>query len=401
MSGPTSGLGAGTAIRCREDGTIVEVVHDGLRLVPVSAVDAHFSDFLDPDSAAKGRNFLAAMQQQKVVTDWELNAVSAGQLVSCRFAGIREGDGMLVVIARTSDEMTVLIQDLARMGNEQATALRTAIKENSDLRAQLRQDSDLFNQISQLNNELVNLQRQLAKQNTELARLNELKNRFLGIAAHDLRNPLGNILLLVDFIRDEGERRLTDDQRKYLEQIASLGGFMLNLVDDLLDVSAIETGKLELQLEEQDLVAIIERNVTLSRMPAHKKRIAIRLDKQVDSAPIYLDRSKIEQVISNLLSNAIKYSKPETEITVRISRTNAYILTEVVDQGQGIAKEELETLFRPFQRTSTRSTGGEKSVGLGLYIVKRIVEAHQGKIWVESAPGRGSAFRFSLPEQTA
>lgn len=388
----------GTFIRCSTEGEIREVFHDGLGLIKTSTPATALSQVVDEESRSKLNRFFHQTCEQKALFDWEMNAEVDGGLLSVRFAGVCAGNDVLVIAALSDQGLSQLVEEIAKINSEQSNIVRAALKEIALLRSESGVDSKLFDEITHLNNELVNLQRQLSKKNAELAQLNELKNRFLGIAAHDLRNPLGNLLILVDFIREEKER-LSDEQREYVQQIESLSSFMLDMVEDLLDVSSIETGRIELLMERQDLVAIVERNVSLNRMLAEKKEIAIHLDRQIPAASLYLDQGKIEQVINNLLTNAIKYSVPQTEITVRMLESDGEVITEVIDQGQGIAADELELLFRPFQKTSTRSTSGEKSVGLGLYIVKRIVEAHNGRIWAESEPGEGSVFRFSLPVQ--
>jgi signal transduction histidine kinase len=113
--------------------------------------------------------------------------------------------------------------------------------------------------------------------------------------------------------------------------------------------------------------------------------------------PIGFDQNKIEQVLNNLISNAIKYSHPHTTITIEVLKEKAFVVTNVIDQGQGIPQDELPHVFKAFQKTSTKPTAGEKSTGLGLAIVKKIVEGHQGEIGVESEVGKGSTFFFKLP----
>jgi len=134
----------------------------------------------------------------------------------------------------------------------------------------------------------------------------------------------------------------------------------------------------------------------LNRVLAAKKQIEIEL--MDEPLPLLLlDASKIEQVLNNLLSNAIKFSPPRTTIRVRVARADDQILLAVQDQGPGIPPNELDKLFKPFQRTSVKSTAGEKGTGLGLSIVKKIVEGHHGKIWVESQVGQGTTFFVALP----
>jgi len=171
---------------------------------------------------------------------------------------------------------------------------------------------------------------------------------------------------------------------------------MLRLLNDLLDISQIEAGKLDLHLEDVDLRALVQENVHLNRIIAGKKNIKIELVCP-DAVPLRADPSKLEQVLSNLISNAIKYSFPDTTVTVTLEPVGNEVAIRVRDQGQGIPAAELHKLFEEFQKTSVKSTAGEKSTGLGLAIVKKIVEGHGGRISVLSEVGHGSTFQVSLP----
>lgn len=172
---------------------------------------------------------------------------------------------------------------------------------------------------------------------------------------------------------------------------------MLNLITDLLYISKIEAGKLQLELKETDLLALLERNVELNRLMAGRKQIDILFTRREDLPALVVDAPKIEQVLNNLISNGIKFSHPGTTVEVLALRRDQEVVVSVRDEGQGIPADEIDRLFIPFENLSVKSTGGEQSTGLGLAIVKRIVEGHAGRIWVESEMGVGSTFSFSLP----
>jgi signal transduction histidine kinase len=227
-----------------------------------------------------------------------------------------------------------------------------------------------------------------------LRSLNEQKNKFLGMAAHDLRNPIGGILGYSEMLLED---ELADEQRTVVSKIESSSKFMLRLLNDLLDISQIESGKLELNLELCDVAGLVRQNIELNRIIAAKKQIGIELDLAPDLPVITADPAKFEQVLSNLVSNAIKYSFPGTQARVSLARHEDGVKVSVRDQGQGIPAEELSKVFQEFEKTSVKSTAGEKSTGLGLAIVKRIVEGHGGAIGVESTVGEGSTFWFTLP----
>ena len=230
----------------------------------------------------------------------------------------------------------------------------------------------------------------------ELFELNQLKNKFLGIAAHDLRNPLASIRGFSELLLDEDMAPLTADQREFVNIIHSLSQDMLNLVNDLLDVSVIESGRLELKLQPGSLKALIEERIRINSILAESKQMRIR--QALEGIPAVLfDSNRMAQVLDNLISNAIKYSPSGSQIFVLLAREERQAVVSVRDQGPGIAAEEQQRLFGEFQRLSSKPTGGEKSTGLGLAIVKKIVEAHSGSIKVQSHPGAGSTFTVLLP----
>jgi len=236
---------------------------------------------------------------------------------------------------------------------------------------------------------------QLETQKLHLEELNHLKNRFLGIAAHDLRSPISAIQMYAAHFIDSPA--LPEKVRFILERTYKLCEFMMKLLDELLDISMIESGQLVLEAVPASYPEFVRQNVELHQLMANKKHIAIQLFCQPEVGLVTFDRGKIEQVLNNLISNAIKYSPPDTVITVRIGLAEGAVVTRVEDQGPGIPREEQANVFREFRRTSVKTTGGEKSTGLGLAIAKKIVEVHGGRIGLESAPGEGSTFYFSLP----
>lgn len=229
-----------------------------------------------------------------------------------------------------------------------------------------------------------------------LIELNELKNRFLGIAAHDLRNPLTSIRGFSDLLLGEVVGTLNEEQREFMTLIREVSQDMLNLLNDLLDVSNIESGKLVLSPEMASLKGLCEERIHLNEVIAAEKGIQYHRDLQ-DIPELRFDRTRIGQVVDNLLSNATKFSPKGSQVAIALTQDGDSVIFSVSDQGPGVPVEEQNRLFGEFQKGTARPTGGEKSTGLGLAIAKRIVETHGGKIWVESDPPKGATFRFSLP----
>lgn len=230
---------------------------------------------------------------------------------------------------------------------------------------------------------------------SELKRLDELKNRLLGMAAHDLRNPLTSIRGFSEILLDEGLDEAT--RKEFLGIIFSVSEEMLNLLNDLLDISQIQSGKFTLRKTTGELADAAKRRIHLNQVIAAKKDIKIEM--KVESSPVIsFDHDRIGQVLDNFLSNAIKFSPKGSTITVTLKADGMWSMVEVADEGPGIPDEERSRLFGEFQRLSNMPTGGEKSTGLGLAIASKIVKAHGGNVGVISGNDRkGSVFFFALP----
>jgi signal transduction histidine kinase len=254
-------------------------------------------------------------------------------------------------------------------------------------------------ELVELNNELSNLTRELHKKNAELERLNLLKNQFLGYAAHDLRKPIGAIMSYSDFLLSEISADLNDEHRRFLETISSSSGFMKAMVDEFLDIARIESGQLVLDLVPIDFREVIEKSLALNEILARKRGVALSLVCDPNIPRLLVDGAKIEQVLNNLISNAIEHSDPGTIVEIEVSYNGQAVTVLVKDQGPGLTQEDIQKLFRPFARAARRKPSGAKSTGLGLVIARKIIEAHLGKIWVESEIGKGATFGFSIPEE--
>lgn len=231
----------------------------------------------------------------------------------------------------------------------------------------------------------------------QLSRANADKNKFLGMAAHDLRNPLASIRGLAEFLSDGTVGALTPDQRELVNLIHQASQSMVTLVNDLLDVATIESGELRLQPAPASLADLIEKSVTLNALESARKHTQIVCTERPAAPPITVDAEKIRQVIDNLLSNAVKYSPPASTIRVSLAlKDDGTQVISVRDQGPGIPENERDRLFKDFGRLSAVPTGGEKSTGLGLAICRKIVEAHHGAIVAENHPAGGCEFRVLL-----
>ena len=239
----------------------------------------------------------------------------------------------------------------------------------------------------------------LVDTNKKLEKLNIEKNRLIGMAAHDLRNPIGNIFGFSELLLTGYSDKADPNALEIISYIRSISSNTLEMLEKLLDISKIESGTVLLNLKQQDYVDFIKKYVSLNQMLATKKNLKIIFKPQKKEIYFSFDEHYLSEVINNLLTNAIKFSDPDSEIIVRITENKKIVRTEVTDKGRGIPAEEQKKLFQYFQKTSVKPTGGEKSTGLGLAIAKKIVKEHKGIIGVESEPEKGSTFYFELPKE--
>jgi len=252
-------------------------------------------------------------------------------------------------------------------------------------------------QLVQLSNEVGNLNREIQQRNAELRRLNELKNQFLGMAAHDLRKPTGAVMAYSEFLVDEAADALSEEHRGFLQVIQRASGTMRRLIDDFLDVAVIEGGRIELELRPTDLGSVIHAALALIEPAAARHQVSVLVELPDDLPQLPLDAPKMEQVVLNLVGNAVEHCGPGTRVSVR-ARAGAEIMTlEVADDGPGIPAQRLEQLFVLTGTHGARKASGERSLGLGLVIVSKLVQAHGGSVRVHSDPSQGTTFLIELP----
>jgi signal transduction histidine kinase/ligand-binding sensor domain-containing protein len=239
-------------------------------------------------------------------------------------------------------------------------------------------------------NQNISLQKaEIEESNKKLQELNQEKNNIIGIVAHDLKNPLTSALTMANILKNENNN-LTEDQQLCIGIIEKSIVRMNDMISRLLDIKKIEDKIIQLKLEKVNLEKIIQDvNKNLLNEINRKK---IKFSVVGEELYAKVDPDYAGQVFENLLSNAIKFSPPEKNVTVRLLKNNGKARAEIIDEGPGLTDEDKKKVFGKFQRLSAKPTGGEQSTGLGLSIVKKYVEAMQGKVWCESVHGKGANF---------
>ena len=239
-------------------------------------------------------------------------------------------------------------------------------------------------------------EKKIHQQNEKLNELNTLKNKFLGVASHDLRNPLYAVLSYSHLLEDGSLGELNDQQSKILQKIGKSGDYMCSLLDNLLDISKIESGQFSIKKSAQNINSIVKDQVEKNQLLADEKNIQLHFESGA-SPSLRVDESAMIQVMDNLIGNAVKFSPKSSRIDIQTETSGHHFRFSVKDEGPGISREDQKLAFGEFQTLGSKPTGGEKSTGLGLSISKKLIELHGGKVGVLSQEGQGSTFYFELP----
>lgn len=239
---------------------------------------------------------------------------------------------------------------------------------------------------------IITAEKRLREEQQQVA---ELKAQLASIASHELRTPLTAIRGYAGLLLESDPPLEPELQRECLETISGEAERLGHLVEEILDLSQIEAGQLPIYRQLVSVEALCQRALSSVQHPGLQHQLKLHLPSGLPR--VLADPNRIQQVLTNLLSNAIKYSPPGSVVAVEAAAANGHVEIRVADQGEGISPDEMKPLFQPFYRTPAARASGSAGTGLGLYISRRIVEAHGGHIWAESEVGKGSVFHLTLP----
>ena len=297
------------------------------------------------------------------------------------------------------------LQEQKRQLSEQAEKIQKANEEITEKNQELEQQKEAImdqadylheanETITSMHEEVQKQKNEILRKNKELISLNNEKNNLISIVAHDLKSPLNQIKGLVSLIKITA-KDLDDETARYVETIEKSTTRLNELIAKILDVEAIEAKKLNINTQKTDLSQLLKQCIQRFEITAKNKSIQINT-KIKDDLFASVDPAFTNQVYENLISNAIKFSPKYTSIDIELQDKDGHALLEVKDNGPGLSETDMKKLFGKYQKLSAKPTGDETSTGLGLSIVKKYVDAMQGKIWCESEQGKGASFFVSF-----
>lgn len=234
--------------------------------------------------------------------------------------------------------------------------------------------------------------------NEELKKSAKIKDDFIATMSHELRTPLNSIISLSDLLLDDGYGEvLSENQRNHLEVIERSGQHLLEIINDILDISKVTSGKMELHYEEINFDDVMHAILEMVKTLADKKQVEVSYQNAMNVDRILVDQQRFKQVMINLLTNAIKFTDEHKSVGVNCSNTTSNIKIEVWDEGIGMSQEGIKKLFKPFVQLDSEHTRSQQGTGLGLSLVKNMIELHSGSVSVQSEEGKGSVFTIVLP----
>jgi len=298
--------------------------------------------------------------------------------------------------AVVNDCIVVPMYQRRRYEDELLHAKKTAEQATTQLAEANRQLAGTLLQVENAHAALQQTETELVAANARLQQLDRLKDELLAVTSHDLRSPITTIRMATDILLDE-KRAARVDHKRYIQTIAQATKRMLVLSNDLSDLARINTGELQLEITPVLLSEVARAAVRELAVTAAAKAITTSVDVAEDESPVAGDYNRLYQVVSNLLGNAIKFTPEGGHVRIDVQTEPGQVALRVQDTGIGIPAKQLADMFDHFKQLSRPGTAGEQGTGLGLTIVRRLVELHGGQVAVDSEEGRGSTFTIRLP----
>ncbi len=303
-----------------------------------------------------------------------------------------EQQNLFIVLASILIVVLGLVLIKLREDNKEKEYINRLLREKS------REVTEVNERLKESNSHLEEKNTLLNTKNIQLSAMITEKDNLMGILAHDLRNPLGSILSLAEIIEMDGE--LNKDQQKFLGFLKNIANNSLRIIQDIAEINQIEAGKFQPKKELINITEFFEAFLPSYIKIGQKKNITITFEPPQEEIIMEADPIILQRIFDNLLSNAIKFSYLNKEVKLKVTDCGISVCFAVIDQGQGFSEEDKKKMFLKFQKLSARPTANESSTGLGLTIVKTLIEKLNGTIHVESELGKGTEFTICLPKNS-
>jgi signal transduction histidine kinase len=319
--------------------------------------------------------------------------------------------GLGVAVAGALYGSRAVARSLVRPIEELATLARRSQTGKAERRVSMRLKTGdeiefLAERVHEMSNEIqsytTSLEQKVSEKTAQLELANQHKSEFLANMSHELRTPLNAVIGFSDVLKEQYFGELNPKQQEYVKDINESGQHLLSLINDILDLSKIEAGHMDLDLTSFSLPMAIDNAIVLVRERALRHQLQLRADIAPEITDVVADQRKFKQILINLLTNAVKFSHPGgwVEVIVRRDTVGADgVMVTVKDAGMGVAVEDHAAIFEEFRQLKSTGSAKLEGTGLGLSLARRLVELHGGRIWVESELGKGAAFTFTVPDR--
>jgi len=388
---------------CDHNAKITEVLFDDLKLISKDKLPSEFSNLLDKESFAKAADFWEEILKREFVTDYELLVKrKKKESIPLKFSAGIFSNRVWVMAASRDAALESMLKEMMLINNEQQNLIRTAEKKLSRLKSEPGDHQiDLYDEITRVNNELVNTQRNLIKKNEEVLKLNkqlrksnEELEHFAYAVSHDLKEPLRMVRSFMKLLENKYGDQLDEKATKYINFAVDGAERMSLLIDDLLEYSRV--GRQGESLQETDLNIVLESVKGLHESTIETTGASIEWS---EMPTIICEKIHIQQVFNNLVSNSLKYNLENTvpKIEITFEEQPGSWKFSVKDNGIGVDPDNYSVIFDLFRRADYKSD--KSGSGIGLAICKKVVQQHQGEIWVESKKDEGSTFHFTISKK--